>query len=182
MPSYAPSRSSISSMSVFTSPPILKRARWKDRLKSLQPISQRGTSLWTPSISTFETSPATYALIIGMFPTDSFIYFEEPLATDQEVTLKSSIMPSRRRACIFAPLHGLQGRRGASLYPRRTQGSSPLVPCFDAPNEKFTSEIICLLPEGMGRFPMAASSNPARCRNQAHKLHLAAGQNHTSTT
>ena len=57
-------------------------------------------------------------------------------------------MLSRRRACIFARPPWATRKAGPSLL-RRTRRLDIGSPCFDAPNEKFTSEITCLLPEGM---------------------------------
>lgn len=78
------------------------------------------------------------------------ITFARPLAPDRETTVTL-----RYRA---QPTQGIYFRTREMGYPAQdehlwTQGESTearhWIPCYDAPNEKFTSEITCRVPEGM---------------------------------
>ena len=79
-----------------------------------------------------------------------FIYFEEPLATDQEVTLKIEHHAEPQKGMYFrTPSMGYKEGEAHLFTQGEPREARHWFPCFDAPNEKFTSEITCLLPEGM---------------------------------
>ena len=83
-------------------------------------------------------------------PEQLVLHFDPPLPPDHEVTLKMQFHAE--------PRHGLYFRTPEMGYPEGdtqlwTQGEAELhrfwFPCYDYPNERFTSEIICHAPEGM---------------------------------
>ena len=78
-----------------------------------------------------------------------FIYFEEPLATDQEVTLKIEHHAEPQKGMYFRTSMGYKEGEAHLFTQGEPREARHWFPCFDAPNEKFTSEITCLLPEGM---------------------------------
>lgn len=83
--------------------------------------------------------------------------------TDQVILTFSTPLPPEQEASVTVQYHaqpteGLYFRTREMGYPAGdehlwTQGESTLArhwfPCYDAPNEKFTSEVICRVPEGM---------------------------------
>ncbi|MBN2506187.1 MAG: M1 family metallopeptidase [Verrucomicrobia bacterium] len=97
------------------------------------------------------------------------------------VTFQSPIAPDRETALTIryaaTPRQGLYFRTPETGYPAWdmqlwTQGESVTsrhwFPCFDAPNEKFTSEITCRVPRGMtvlsNGHMVSKTPDPASCR------------------
>jgi len=81
------------------------------------------------------------------------VTFEQPLPPDRETTVTIVYSAEPREGLYFrTPEMGY--REGEThLF---TQGESITArnwyPCFDSPNERFTSEIVCRVPEGMVAF------------------------------
>ncbi|MBI5388715.1 MAG: HEAT repeat domain-containing protein [Verrucomicrobia bacterium] len=85
------------------------------------------------------------------------------VTADQVIVTFAEPLPPEREASVTIgyraqPRQGLYFRTREMGYPAQdehlwTQGESILArhwfPCFDAPNEKFTSEVTCRVPEGM---------------------------------
>jgi aminopeptidase N len=119
--------------------------RFKPIAKPLSEISLDGIDLAVESVISSQ-SVAAYQVT----EKNIIITFGEPAPVDKEatVTIKYSVTP-RKGLYFRTPDMGYKPE-DMHLW---TQGE-PIearhwYPCFDSPNEKFTSEIICRVPEGM---------------------------------
>ncbi len=92
------------------------------------------------------------AKLLGWQATDRnvIITFAEPLPPDQEagVTIQYSAAP-KLGLYFRTPEMGYKPEDMHVWSQGETSEARHWFPCFDAPNEKFTSEVICHVPEGM---------------------------------
>jgi aminopeptidase N len=119
----------------------------------LKPITQRLSKLELDAIGlTIEEVTAEGASVAGYEVTDEklVISLKEPVAAGAEITIRIRYQAQ--------PEHGLYFRTPEMGYKPGdtqlwTQGEAELhrywFPCYDYPNERFTSEVICHVPAGM---------------------------------
>src|SRR5262249_25119594 len=78
------------------------------------------------------------------------ITFDQPIAPDKEASVTISYSATPKRGLYFRTPEMGYKTEDMQLW---TQGEAiearHWFPCYDAPNEKFTSEVTCRVPEGM---------------------------------
>ena len=150
---YAPSREvDILHLAIDVTPDFQQRSvegkvtlRFRPIAKPLQELRLDGIDLTVLSATSTEK-------IMGYQATDKnvIITFEQPIAPDKEATVAVSYRATPEKGLYFrTPQMGYKAE-DMHLW---TQGE-PIearhwYPSFDAPNEKFTSEVTCRVPEGM---------------------------------
>jgi aminopeptidase N len=150
---YAPSREiDILHLAIDVTPDFKARTVAGQATLRFKPIAKPLAELKLDGVDLLVSAVTCSEKILGWQATDKHVIvtFTEPVATDKEtsVTIIYSATPQK----------GLYFRTPEMGYPATdshlwTQGE-PLearhwFPSFDAPNEKFTSEVTCRVPEGM---------------------------------
>lgn len=150
---YAPSREiDLLHLALDVTPDLLQRSVTGTAKLSFKPIAQPLAELALDAVDLRVVSVTSSEKILGWQATDRqiVITFADPVPAGREtsVTIRYSAYPKK----------GLYFRTPEMGYPATdtqvwTQGESiearHWFPCFDAPNEKFTSEITCRVPAGM---------------------------------
>ena len=150
---YAPSREiDLLHLALDVTPDFKARCIEGIATLTFKPIARPLSELALDAVDLRVASVASPEKILGWQATDRqvIITFAEPVPVDRETSVTI-----RYSAC---PKQGLYFRTPEMGYPDGdthlwTQGESiearHWFPCFDAPNEKFTSEITCRVPAGM---------------------------------
>ena len=177
---YAPSREiDLLHLALDVTPDFQQRSVSGTATLRFKPIAQPLAELALDAVDLRVASVTSPEKILGWQATDRqlIVTFAEPVPAGREasVTIRYSAEPKQ----------GLYFRTPEMGYPARdthlfTQGEAiearHWFPCFDAPNEKFTSEITCRVPaghDGALQWPAISQTNDRRrpCRRA-----LAAGQ------
>jgi aminopeptidase N len=150
---YAPSREiDILHLALDVTPDFKQRGVSSRATLRFKPIAKPLTELRLDGVDLrVETVTATEK-ILGWQATDRevIVTFAEPLPPDTEVSVTTSYRAFPKKGLYFrTPEMGYRAE-DMQLW---TQGESiearHWFPCFDAPNEKFTSEITCRVAEGI---------------------------------
>lgn len=150
---YAPSREiDLLHLALDVTPDFAQRSITSTATLTFKPIAKPLAELSLDAVDLRVSSITSSEKVLGWQATDRqiIITFAEPIPADREtsVTIAYTAFPKK----------GLYFRTPEIGYPATdphlwTQGESiearHWFPCFDAPNEKFTSEITCRVPAGM---------------------------------
>jgi aminopeptidase N len=150
---YAPNREiDILHLAIDATPDFKQRTvsgkttiRFKPIAKLLQEIRLDGVDLTVTSVEATEKVRSFQATENKVIVT-----FENPLPADKETSVTIAHSAEPRQGLYFRTPEMGYKEGEAHLF---TQGEAiearHWYPCYDAPNEKFTSEITCRVPEGM---------------------------------
>jgi aminopeptidase N len=169
---YAPDRKvDILHLALDVTPDFEKRAVRGEATLTFKPIAKPIDELRLDAVDLTVAAVACTAELAGHQVTDKEIVvtFAAPVPPERETTLTIRYLAQPVKGLYFrVPSNGY---RAADMHVW-TQGESDegrhWFPCYDYPNEKFTSEITCRVPEGMtvlsnGR-QVSAEKDPATGR------------------
>ena len=150
---YAPSREvRLLHLALDVTPDFRQRTIAGEVTIRFQPIAKPCPELRLDAVDLAVTNVTSTARILAwqLTATQVIVTFAEPLPPDQEasLTLRYRAQPTeglyfRTREMGYAPQDEHVWSQGEATQTRHW------FPCFDAPNEKFTSEVTCRVPEGM---------------------------------
>jgi aminopeptidase N len=150
---YAPDRKiSIRHLLLDVTPDFIQRTITGKATFSFKPIAMPLDVLELDAVDLSVSAVAASVAIRGHQVTGKklTITFEPPVPPDQEVTLTTTYTAEPTRGLYFRTPE--MGYRPGDTH-LFTQGEAiearHWYPCYDAPNAKFTSEVICHVPEGM---------------------------------
>jgi aminopeptidase N len=150
---YAPDREmDILNLALDVTPDFKRRTVAGKAVLTFQPIAKPLPELRLDAVDLDVQSVTSTEKVLGYQITDKklVITFAEPIAAGKETSVTITYSAE--------PVHGLYFRTPEMGYKEGdthlfTQGEAiearHWYPCFDAPNEKFTSEVTCRVPEGM---------------------------------
>ena len=150
---YAPSREvRLLHLALDVTPDFRQRTIAGEVTFRFQPMAKPCQELRLDAVDLTITNVTSTAKILAWQVTTSqvIVTFADPLPPDQEtsLTLRYRAQPTeglyfRTREMGYAPQDEHVWSQGEATQTRHW------FPCFDAPNEKFTSEVTCRVPEGM---------------------------------
>src|ERR1041385_5763069 len=150
---YAPSREiDILHLALDVTPDFLQRTlsgkvtiRFKPIAKPFAELKLDGIDLTVGSVTSTET-------ILGWQGTDKnvIVTFEPPIPTDKEASVTISYSAEPKKGLYFrTPEMGYKPEDEHLWSQGEAIEARHWFPCWDSPNEKFTSEVTCRVPEGM---------------------------------
>ena len=150
---YAPSREiDILHMILDVTPDFEKRTVAGKVTLRFKPIAKPLDELRLDGIELTVSDVSSTAKLLGWQATDKnvIVTFAEPLAPDREasVTIQYSAVP-KQGLYFRTPEMGYKPEDMHVWTQGEPNEARHWFPCFDAPNEKFTSEVICHVPDAM---------------------------------
>jgi aminopeptidase N len=150
---YAPSREiDILHLALDVTPDFRQRTlsgkvtiRFKPIAKPFAELKLDGIDLTVGSVTSTET-------ILGWQGTDKnvIVTFEPPIPTDKEASVTISYSAEPKKGLYFrTPEMGYKPEDEHLWSQGEAIEARHWFPCWDSPNEKFTSEVTCRVPEGM---------------------------------
>ena len=150
---YAPSREiDILHLALDVTPDFKARTVEGQASLRFKPIAKPFREMRLDAVALVITNVAATVPIQGWQTTDKqlVVTFEQPINPDQEATVTVRYRAQPKRGLFFRTPEMGYKIGDTHLF---TQGEAiearHWYPCFDSPNEKFTSEITCRVPEGM---------------------------------
>lgn len=150
---YAPDRESdILHVLIDVTPDFSARTVAGQTTIRFKPIAKPLTELKLDAENLTIHSVESSATVASFHATDKalVVTFAEPIPADQETSVTIRHFAQPEKGLYFRTPEMGYKPGNAHLF---TQGEAiearHWYPCFDAPNEKFTSEVICRVPEGM---------------------------------
>jgi aminopeptidase N len=150
---YAPDRKmDIANLALDVTPDFKRRTIAAKATLTFKPIAKPLAEVELDAVDLAVESVESSEKLLGHHVTENTIVitFAEPIAPGKEATVTIRYSAEPEQGLYFRTPEMGYKEGDAHLF---TQGEAILArhwyPCFDAPNEKFASEIICRVPEGM---------------------------------
>ncbi len=150
---YAPSREiDILHVALDVTPDFRQRTVAGKATLRFKPIAKPLTELRLDGIDLTVSDVTATEKVLGWQATDKnvIVTFEPPVPADKEASVTISYSAEPKKGLYFRTPEMGYKPEDEHLW---TQGEAiearHWFPCFDAPNEKFTSEVTCRVPEGM---------------------------------
>ena len=150
---YAPSREiDVLHLALDVTPDFRRRTVAGRATLRFKPIAKPFSELRLDGVDLTVTNVSASVKILGWQLMDDkvIVTFDPPIAPDREVTVTLDYHAEPREGLYFRTpeLGYLPGDEHLWTQGEETEARY-WYPCFDSPNEKFTSEITCRVPEGM---------------------------------
>jgi aminopeptidase N len=150
---YAPHRQiDILHVAIDVTPDFMQRTVVGKVTLRFKPISQPFQELKLDGVDLTVSAVTATAKIMGWQSTDKnvIVTFDQPIAPDTETSVTISYSATPKRGLYFrTPEMGYKAQDMHVWTQGETIEARHWFPCYDAPNEKFTSEVTCRVPEGM---------------------------------
>jgi len=150
---YAPSREiDILHLALDVTPDFKERTVSGKATLRFKPVAKPFEELRLDGIDLSVSSVESTEKIMGWQATDKnvIITFEQPIPPDKEASVTIAYRAEPKQGLYFrTPEMGYKQGDTHVWSQGETTEARHWYPCFDSPNEKFTSEITCRVPEGM---------------------------------
>ena len=150
---YSPSREiDILHLALDVTPDFKARTVEGQATLKFKPIARPFQELKLDAIDLTVATVTSTEKILGWQATDKtvIITFEQPIPAGQEASVTIAYRATPEKGLYFrTPELGYKAEDTHLWTQGETTEARHWFPCFDSPNEKFTSEITCHVPEGM---------------------------------
>ncbi len=150
---YAPSREiDILHLALDVTPDFKERTVSGKVTLRFKPLAKPFPELRLDGIDLTVSSVVSSEKILGWQATDKnvIVTFEEPIAPDHEASVTIAYRAEPKQGLYFrTPEMGYKAEDTHLWTQGETTEARHWYPCWDSPNEKFTSEVTCRVPEDM---------------------------------